>query len=109
MHMISSNNSLPRNRRNEQSGNGTQSDVFSKKRKKELFFGVLLPSNHPDKGASGAILPAMSLAVSRITKSGGILDGFNITMGYRNTNCSSTLGPLAAFDLYSKRKPGRLR
>lgn len=75
--------------------------------KKELFFGVLLPPTLPDRCNSLAVLPAMDLAINKVQALGGILEGFNITMEYRDTQCSSTYGPLAAFELYTKRKPGR--
>lgn len=76
------------------------------RQKRELFFGVLLPSNMPDRGGSPAVLPAMELAVNKIKASGGILEGWDITMEYRDTQCSSVYGPLAAFELYTKQKPG---
>lgn len=75
---------------------------------RELFFGVLLPSI--TRGAREvvieAVLPAMDLAIKKVQRPGGLLAGFNITMEHRDTRCSSTYGPLAAFDLYTKRKPG---
>lgn len=74
--------------------------------KKELFFGLLLPSNMPDRGGSPAVLPAMELAFQKINSTGGILEGWHITMEYRDTQCSSVYGPLAAFELYTKQKPG---
>lgn len=74
--------------------------------KRELFFGVLLPSNMPDRGGSPAVLPAMELAVKKVKAPGGILEGWDITMEYRDTQCSSVYGPLAAFELYTKQKPG---
>lgn len=74
--------------------------------KRELFFGLLLPSNMPDRGGSPAVLPAMELAVKKVMAPGGILEGWNITMEYRDTQCSSVYGPLAAFELYTKQKPG---
>lgn len=74
--------------------------------KRELFFGLLLPSNMPDRGGSPAVLPAMELAVQKIRAPGGILEGWDITMEYRDTQCSSVYGPLAAFELYTKQKPG---
>lgn len=74
--------------------------------KRELFFGVLLPSNMPDRGGSPAVLPAMELAVDKVKAPGGILEGWDITMEYRDTQCSSVYGPLAAFELYTKQKPG---
>lgn len=74
--------------------------------KKELFFGLLLPSNMQERGVSEAVLPAMELAVKKVQSPGGILDGWDITIEYRDTQCSSIFGPLAAFELYTKKKPG---
>lgn len=74
--------------------------------KRELFFGVLLPSNMPDHGGSPIVLSAMNLAVKKVQAPGGILEGWDITMEYRDTQCSSVYGPLAAFELYTKQKPG---
>lgn len=78
-----------------------------KKSLRDLFFGVLLPSNLPDRRGSRIVLPAIELAVSKVQAPGGLLEGFNITMEYRDTMCSSVYGPLAAFELYTKRKPGQ--
>lgn len=80
--------------------------VRRKKSLRDLFFGVLLPSNLPDRRGSRVVLPAIELAVSKVQAPGGLLEGFNITMEYRDTMCSSVYGPLAAFELYTKRKPG---
>lgn len=74
-----------------------------KVRKKELFFGVLLPFNEAIRGVN----PAMQLAIDKVISKNGILEGFNITMEIRDTQCSSVYGPLAAFELYTKRKPGQ--
>lgn len=75
---------------------------------KELFFGLLLPSNMPDRGGSPAVLTAMDLAVNKIKGPGAMLEGWKITWEYRDTQCSSVYGPLAAFELYTKQKPGFL-
>lgn len=78
--------------------------------KKDLFFGVLLPSDEYilDRGSTRGILAGMELAIDRVVADDetGILPGFNITMEYRDTMCSSTHGALAAFDIILKRKPG---
>lgn len=77
--------------------------------RKNLLFGVLLPSDEhmPDGPTMKGVLPAMMLAIDNIVASDGILPGFNITLEYRDTQCSSTLGPLAAFDIINRgRRPG---
>lgn len=84
----------------------TVATVRKVREKRELFFGLLLPSNMPDRGGSPAVLPAMELAVDKVRAPGGILEGWDITMEYRDTQCSSVYGPLAAFELYTKQKPG---
>lgn len=84
----------------------TAATIRKVREKRELFFGVLLPSNMPDRGGSPAVLPAMDLAVKKVRAPGGILEGWDITMEYRDTQCSSVYGPLAAFELYTKQKPG---
>ncbi|XP_037036994.1 atrial natriuretic peptide receptor 1-like isoform X1 [Bradysia coprophila] len=83
----------------------TVTTVRKVREKRELFFGLLLPSNMPDRGGSPAVLPAMELAVKKVRAPGGILEGWDITMEYRDTQCSSVYGPLAAFELYTKQKP----
>lgn len=84
----------------------TVTTIRKVREKRELFFGLLLPSNMPDRGGGPAVLPAMELAVNKVTTPGGILGGWDITMEYRDTQCSSVYGPLAAFELYTKQKPG---
>lgn len=76
--------------------------------RRELFFGVLLPSYSRGhrRCVYEAVLPAMDLAIKKIQRPGGLLAGYNITMEHRDTRCSSTYGPLAAFELFTKRKPG---
>lgn len=78
---------------------------------RELFFGVLLPSftNGHRRCVYEAVLPAMDLAIRKVQRPGGLLAGYNITIEHRDTRCSSTYGPLAAFELVSKRKPGSVR
>lgn len=75
----------------------------------ELVFGVLFPAHGTESltedGVAG-IMPAIDAAVQRLQKPGGLFENFNVTLEYRDTQCSSAYGPLAAFELYSKRKPG---
>jgi hypothetical protein len=53
------------------------------------------------------VLPAIELAAKKIVQDGQLLANFKIEIDYKDTRCSSTYGPLAAFDLYSgKTKPG---
>lgn len=84
----------------------TKATVLANKR--ELFFGVLLPSfaRGHRRCVYEAVLPAMDLAIKKVQRPGGPLFGFNITIEHRDTRCSSTYGPLAAFELFTKRKPG---
>lgn len=48
------------------------------------------------------ILPIIELAVRNVSdRQHGLLPGVNITVAQRNSNCSSTYGPLAAMELYN--------
>lgn len=74
---------------------------------KQLVFAVLFTDDSDDPLCNKeAILSALDIAVDRVRSKGGLLEGFNITVEYRNTRASSKWGPLEAFDLYVKRKPG---
>lgn len=102
---------LPRSRRN--IGGSFPVNYYTEKSvarhsTKDLFFGVLLPSDEYilDRGSTRGILAGMELAIDKVVDDNGILPGFNITMEYRDTMCSSTHGALAAFDIILKRKPG---
>lgn len=79
--------------------------------RKEIIFGVLLPSIPPGgvRGGSrvaAAVRPAIDLAAKKISQPGSLLGGFKITVHFRDTQCSSTYGPLGAFDLYTHYRPG---
>ncbi|KAJ1525967.1 hypothetical protein ONE63_009152 [Megalurothrips usitatus] len=50
------------------------------------------------------ILPAMDLAIKDVGAS--VLPGWDITLRYRDSNCSSTHGPLAAFDFVMNKTVG---
>lgn len=73
---------------------------------KSINFAVLLPRSfrfHPNLPA--LVLSAMQLAISDLKRSNGLLTGYNISYEFADTNCSSTNGPLAAFDMVMVRKP----
>lgn len=50
----------------------------------------------------GAIMPSVDLASQAIAQPNGPLPGWKIRIESRNGNCSSTDGPLAAFELHDK-------
>lgn len=77
--------------------------------RKEINFGVLLPSIPSMRGGSrvaAAVRPAIDLAVKKISQPGNLLGGFTINVHFRDTQCSSVHGPLGAFDLYTHVRPG---
>ncbi|XP_023219698.1 atrial natriuretic peptide receptor 1-like [Centruroides sculpturatus] len=63
---------------------------------------VLSPANDTYPFSLQKTLPSVLYAVRTLEKQGynGILNGRKIQVLYRDTQCSSTYGPLAAFDLY---------
>lgn len=74
---------------------------------KHLVFAVLFTDDQDDPLCNKeAILSALDIAVERVRAKGDLLEGFDISVEYRNTRSSSKWGPLEAFDLYVKRKPG---
>lgn len=73
---------------------------------KFINFAVLLPRSfrfHPNLPA--LVLSAMQLAIRDLKRSNGLLTGYNISYEFADTHCSSTSGPLAAFDIVMVRKP----
>lgn len=75
--------------------------------RQNLTFAVLLPENAPQGGVhlSSFGLAAIDLAVQALQQPGHLFENFTIHIEYRNTGCSSTMGPLAAFELVYKHKP----
>ena len=53
------------------------------------------------------VLPAVLLAVKYVSSPRGPLPGWNIKVDYRDSYCSSTYGPLAAFEFYINQTAGR--
>ncbi|XP_029343213.1 atrial natriuretic peptide receptor 1 isoform X2 [Acyrthosiphon pisum] len=66
-------------------------------------FAVIAPLETSSKNDEtlGAILPSVDLAAQAIAQPKGSLPGWKILIDSRNGNCSSTDGPLAAFDLHT--------
>lgn len=105
----SCNENVTRGRQERSRGNSINDISIPTVTRKNLLFGVLLPSDEymPDGPTMKGVLPAMMLAIDNIVAPDGILPGFNISLEYRDTQCSSTLGPLAAFDIINRgRRPG---
>ncbi|CAI6345975.1 unnamed protein product [Macrosiphum euphorbiae] len=65
-------------------------------------FAVIAPlKSSKSEETLGAILPSVDLAAQAIAQPKGSLPGWKILIESRNGNCSSTDGPLAAFDLHT--------
>jgi len=65
-------------------------------------FAVIAPLTASKKDESlGAILPSVDLAAQAIAQPKGSLPGWKIIIDSRDSNCSSTDGPLAAFELHT--------
>jgi len=72
-----------------------------------LKLAVIAPKSTDHELHLGLILPAIELAIRAVSNPvTGILPGWDITMAYRDSNCSSTTGPLAAFGFYTNRTAG---
>ncbi|XP_025194513.1 atrial natriuretic peptide receptor 1 [Melanaphis sacchari] len=65
-------------------------------------FAVIAPLKaSKNEETLGAILPSVYLAREAIAQSKGPLPGWDIKIEFRDGNCSSTDGPLAAFELHT--------
>jgi len=65
-------------------------------------FAVIAPLNaSKNEETLGAILPSVKLAAEAIAQPKGSLPGWKINIEYRNGKCSSTEGPLAAFEVHT--------
>ncbi|GAB6027959.1 hypothetical protein CHUAL_002187 [Chamberlinius hualienensis] len=69
-----------------------------------LVLGVILPDDSEHPFSKKKVLPAIKSAVQLIMSKGdsGPLPRWNITILDRDSQCSSMIGPLAAFDLYHR-------
>lgn len=66
-------------------------------------FSVIAPSvGTSNYEPLGAILSSVDLAVQAISQPTGPLPGWKIPINNRDGNCSSTHGPLAAFEIHKE-------
>lgn len=75
----------------------------------QIHLAVLLPSKPVDEVSErstqilATTLPVIELAIKAV-KEKKILEGYELIIHYRDTQCSSTYGPMAAFDLYNRQE-----
>lgn len=93
-------------------GTYTRGSIMSKSVRdgmKQIHFGVLLPSksviSYRNSQVLSATLPVIELAIKHVHDK-KLLNGCELKVHYRDTQCSSTHGPLAAFDLYKRGEAG---
>jgi len=75
--------------------------------KGEVKLAVIAPGDPHHEQSLQRVLPAVLLAVKYVSSPRGPLPGWNIKVDYRDSYCSSTYGPLAAFDFYINQTAGR--
>lgn len=77
--------------------------------KHQIHLAVLLPSKPVDDVSErstqilSTTLPVIELAI-RAVKEKKILEGYELIIHHRDTQCSSIYGPMAAFDLYNRQE-----
>ena len=68
---------------------------------------VIAPAEREHEQALYRVLPAVELAVRKVSDPAtGSLPGWDIRVDHRDSRCSSTYGPLAAFEFYINRSAG---
>jgi hypothetical protein len=72
---------------------------------KTVKFGVLAPKETSYQYSMQKILPAVMMAV-KSTRIAELLPGWEFEINYRDTNCSSTTGPLVAFEFFVNKSAG---
>lgn len=75
--------------------------------KGEVKLAVIAPGDPHHEQSLQRVLPAVLLAVKYVSSPRGPLPGWNIKVDYRDSYCSSTYGPLAAFQFYINQTAGR--
>lgn len=74
---------------------------------KDLFFAILFYDDPTDDLRHRVTInAAIDVAIQRVQARGGLLEGFNITTEYRDSQSSSLQGALAAWDLHYIYQPG---
>lgn len=77
-------------------------------KEKIVKLGVLLPFDPSHVFSLVKVLPILEMAIPAVTKPDGPLPGWKILVAYRDTECSSSHGPLAAFEFYVNGSAGKL-
>jgi hypothetical protein len=68
---------------------------------------VIAPADRDHEQSVYRVLPAVQLAVRKVSDPiTGTLPGWEILVDHRDSRCSSTFGPLAAFEFYINRSAG---
>jgi hypothetical protein len=68
---------------------------------------VIAPADPEHEQSLYRVLPAVQLAVRKVSDPiTGTLPGWDIRVDHRDSRCSSTFGPLAAFEFYINRSAG---
>jgi hypothetical protein len=74
---------------------------------KEIHVGLLLPSKQQtdqiNSQTLSTIMPVIDLAIENVKKQ-SLLNGYKLVVHPRDTQCSSTIGPLAAFELHNRKE-----
>ncbi|KAK2579333.1 hypothetical protein KPH14_008285 [Odynerus spinipes] len=78
-----------------------------KQSKGEVKLAVIAPGDPHHEQSLPRVLPAVLLAVRAVSSAKGPLPGWNIKVDHRDSRCSSTYGPLAAFEFYINQTAGR--
>lgn len=68
---------------------------------------VIAPADHEHEQSLYLVLPAVEVAVRKVSDNEtGYLPGWDIRVDHRDSRCSSTYGPLAAFEFYINKSAG---
>ncbi|KAL3886488.1 hypothetical protein ACJMK2_026473, partial [Sinanodonta woodiana] len=65
----------------------------------EIKLGVILPGDPKFAWSLSKVLPAISYAIENVEKQ-NILPNHKMIINYKDSNCSETIGPLAAIDMF---------
>ena len=72
----------------------------SRRREDIIQIGVILPLADHHLWSLKMALPAITLAVEEVNNNTSLLQGLSLVINARDSECSETIGPLAAFDMY---------
>lgn len=72
----------------------------------EVKLAVIAPGDPHHEQSLPRVLPAVFLAVRYVSSPKGPLPGWIIKVDHRDSHCSSTYGPLAAFEFYINQTAG---